>query len=73
MYGFKYVIFNEQNIFACIIYINAYRWIDRQIDRYRYRYACKKLQPNCTIGLHKADLMQFNAIPATSMQLNKNH
>ena len=33
MYGFKYVIFNEQNIFACIIYINAYRWIDRQIDR----------------------------------------
>ena len=32
MYGFKYVIFNEQNIFACIIYINAYRWIDRQID-----------------------------------------
>ena len=50
------MLYLMNKIYLHVLYI--YKCIYIYICRYRYRYACKKLQPSCTIGLHKADLMQ---------------
>ena len=41
------------------LYTHAYIYI--YIYSFIYLYACKRLQPNYTIGLQEADLMQQNS------------
>ena len=48
MYEYKYILMNKIHLHV-IYYI------------YIYMHGCKKLQLDCTIGLHKADLMQQNS------------
>ena len=51
-------LMNKIYLHVLYVYINAYIYI----YICRYRYTCKKLQqPSCSIGLHKADLMQQNS------------
>ena len=53
-------LMNKIYLHVLYVYINAYIYIYIYICR--YRYTCKKLQqPSCSIGLHKADLMQQNS------------
>ena len=52
------MLYLMNKIYLHVLYIYKCIYIYIYICRYRYRYACKKLQPSCTIGLHKADLMQ---------------
>ena len=46
-----------KNIFDIFVFVNSYLFT----IIYIYIYACKKLQPDSTIGLHKADvILQLN-------------